>query len=65
MENLVTKWDVTDRVFQFGSVDVCLTIEEYSRILGVPTKSSSSSLRHLTKVSRFELLRPSEIRRVS
>lgn len=35
-EGLIFKWDITDRVFLFGIINLCLTIEEYLRILGVP-----------------------------
>lgn len=36
IESLVVKWDVTNQVFWFSSIDLCTTIEEYFRILGIP-----------------------------
>lgn len=35
IKTLIAKWDVTDRVFQLGSLDQCRTTKEYYRLLGV------------------------------
>lgn len=34
-EILTVKWDVKGRIFQFGAIELCSTIKEYARILGV------------------------------
>lgn len=33
--SLVNKWDPIGRVFRFGPINLCPTIEEYSRLLGI------------------------------
>lgn len=35
MNDLVTRWDTVNRVFRFETINLCPTIEEYSRFLGV------------------------------
>lgn len=58
LESLVNKYHVTTRVFPFGLVELCLTIEEFSRILGVPCKQNSSSLLRSIKDSNCEHPKP-------
>lgn len=36
IKGLISTWDITDRVFRFSAIELCLTIKKYSRILGVP-----------------------------
>lgn len=35
INELLARWHTVDQVFRFGTLDLCLTIKEYSRILGV------------------------------
>lgn len=41
IEGLVTKWDVVDWVVRFGTIDLYLTIDEHSRILGIQYNTDS------------------------
>lgn len=41
IEGLVTKWDVVDWVVRFGTIDLYLTIDEHSRILGIQYNTGS------------------------
>lgn len=36
LESLIDKWDPRSRVFRFGTIEMCPTLEEYAALLGVP-----------------------------
>lgn len=36
IETIVSRWDMKNRVFRFGTVEICPTTEEYARLIGVP-----------------------------
>lgn len=44
IENLVARWEIVDQVFRFGAIDLCPTIEKYSRILGTHYNTDSSNV---------------------
>lgn len=41
IESLISKQDDIDPVFRFGTINLCPTIEEYSKLLGVPYDTES------------------------
>lgn len=58
-KSLVAKWDITCGVFQFGSIKMCPTIEEYSRILGVHCDIGSIVTPSLDKDFKLRTQNPS------
>lgn len=64
IKSLITKWDVTYRVFQFGSIDLCSSVEEYSIILEFIIIQNSLSLPFLIKLPNREHPKSSGLKRV-
>lgn len=63
-ESLMTNWDVADRVLGFGSINLCATIKEYSRILEIHYNRKFIVAPHLIKVSNRERPKSSKSKRV-
>lgn len=62
IENLKATWDIVHRVFQWGTIYLCPTIEEYSRIQGSVVTPTALSHLPWTKDSECECLKTYELK---
>lgn len=41
IKGLISKWDIIDQVFRFGTINLCPIVKEYSKILESPAIQNS------------------------